>query len=1121
MVRMPLKQGEIIQLNNRQYTIDKVIGDGATCIVYSAYYSDNSGHLHYVNIKECYPHNVDITRQEQKLCWNLEEDKCKSITAFRNAYDKVMLCQNGNFTVHAFDVFENNNTAYIVMDANDGVTFDKDPSNNIVDILKTVKLLAHVVGEYHKNGYLHLDIKPSNFLVYPRPSEHIVLFDMDTITSLEDIRLGNISGCSYSDSWAAPEQKQGKVNKLCPATDIFAIGAILFEKIMGRQIETSDIGVFAEWVFDGEKFEDINPKIKRLLRNIFSKSLSANIKRRYQAVDDLLADLEEAIEAVRDGKPYLAPQEVYCLDNFVGRTSELLAIEKKLANNHLVFVKGMHGIGKSELARRYALLHCNDYDNIVFCGFSNTIEDTLATVDVCNFDGSKSEQIKLLKKLCDDKTLLIIDGVDADDVDIRILQQLNAHIIITTCFDWDEIDSNVTVSVNALDESEQYELFVREYNGNISSAEKNTVKEILSAVEGYTLFIPLIAKQISKWNMGLAEFLASIHYDGIKSASKGKVRHLKDGNVISGTLYTILKQLLNLADLTEEEIYVLKNMALLNQYVIEQELFVNLVGKEYIEQIDDLVFSGWLHRHKANNIIYLSIHTIISYMCFEEYKPTISTCTGIRDYIWNFACDFNEWHKNLFSEYWGGYAPTVVQRSTQYQFDSFTDLMYDMIKKSDLDDAQSRQIWIRAIEKVSNVIYGDCQKFEDFLMSVLELGVNKENRVTHLAHAALAMQAIKLQKNDLAGALVYALITLKTLNTCSKCEEIAFRVCFNFYQYICCANAEFDEYWREPHFSEMAEFVKKTWAAIIENDEIEYEDNDIAILSKGDFDGTVMEIIEKAYDDFCWKISDEGIERMTAIIYDTEDESDLITAAYKQASIAMEHFGVDVSEQLIPDSKSHLTPEELDLGVKAGLLQAKINKLLACDVISELGLWIVMTPTAFSDDKKEQIHKELYEIDEMLPFHSPSVDTRTLFLYALAKMEAAFSYAYAMTKDWDRCQYHIGNLLKYYEVLIKGKRYNALFKRSSIQEIKSGLPGAATLLNEYGAVLPPDKALVLIDSIVKIMESYHSDQHFDFEGLFDVYELALKIAKDAKNTALISHYEKRISEVSSVHFNKK
>ena len=1123
MVRTPLKQGEIIQLNNRQYTIDKVIGDGATCIVYSAYYSDSSGHPHHVNIKECYPHNVDIARQKQKLCWNAAEDKSKSIAAFRNAYDKVMLCQNGNFTVHAFDIFENNNTAYIIMDANDGITFDKDPANSIVDILKTVKLLAHVVGEYHKNGYLHLDIKPSNFLVYPRPSEHIVLFDMDTITSLEDIRSGNINGCSYSDGWAAPEQKQGKINKLCPATDIFAIGAILFEKIMGRQVEATDLGVFADWDFESEKFEDINPKIKRLLRNIFRKSLSANIKRRYQVADELLADLEEAIETVRDGKPYIAPQEIYCLDNFVGRGGELLAIKKILANNQLVFVKGIHGIGKSELARKYAFLHSKDYDNIVFCGFSNTIEDTLATISICNFDGSKSEQIKLLQKLCDNRTLLIIDGVDTDDIDISILQQLKSHIIITTCFDWDEIVPDATVSVDALEKAEQYELFVREYSGNISPAEEATVKEILSAVEGYTLLIPLIAKQISKWDMGLAEFLVSIHYDGIKSASKGKVRHLKDGNIISGTLYTILQRILNLAELTEEEIFVLKNMTLLNQYSIEQSLFVNLVGKEYIEQIDDLVFSGWLHRHKANNAIYLSMHTVISYMCFEEYKPTISVCTGIRDYIWNFACDFNEWHKNLLSEYWGGYAPTVVQRSTQYQFDSFTDLMCDMIKKSPLDDARCRNFWIRAIEKVSNVIYGDCEKFEPFLQEVFDLDMeDQEKLIPYIANVALAMEAIELQRNDFESAHHYAKIAIQTLKSCPNVEEIAFRVCFNFYQYICCANAEFDEYWLEPHFSEMAEFVKTLWEAIIEDGEIEFEDNDIAVLSKGDFDGTVIEIIGKAYDDFCWKISDEGIERTTSMIYDTdEDYSDLVTAAHKQADIAMEHFGVDVSEQLIPDSKPQLTSEELELGVQAGLVQSKIKELLACDVASMMGLWVVMTPTVFSGDKKEQIRKGIYEIDEMLPFHSPSVDTRTQFLYELAKMEAAFSYTYAMTDDWDRYQYHIDNLLRYYEVLINGKRYNSLFKHSSIQEINSGLPGAATLLNKYGTVLPSDKALMLIDSIVKIMESYHSNQHFDFDRLFDVYEMALKIAKDAKNTALISHYEKRISEVSSVHFNKK
>lgn len=282
MKRVPLNQGDKINLNNREYTIDTVIGDGATCIVYSAYYEDNLGLPHRVNIKECYPYNADVIREGETLVWMSENERIQKPLSFTTTYKKLMNNQKGNYIVHAFDIGRCNETLYIVMDANDGVTFDNDNANNLSDILTTVKLLAYVVGEYHKNGYLHLDIKPSNFLVYPRPSDHIILFDMDTITPIKDIKSGKVQVCSYSDDWAAPEQKQGKINKLCPATDIYAIGAVLFEKVMGRQVECGDSCLFAEWEFDGDLFEDVNPKIKRLLSNIFRKTISANIKCRYQ-----------------------------------------------------------------------------------------------------------------------------------------------------------------------------------------------------------------------------------------------------------------------------------------------------------------------------------------------------------------------------------------------------------------------------------------------------------------------------------------------------------------------------------------------------------------------------------------------------------------------------------------------------------------------------------------------------------------------------------------------------------------------------------------------------------------------------------------------------------------------
>ena len=188
MQRTYLKRGDTIELNNKMYTVKSVIGDGATCVVYSAEYKDSNGYPHRVNIKECYPYNATITREGVVFNWDNNDDKEKHLKAFDGTYKKLNEWQEGIANVSVYDICDKNNTKYIIMEHNKNcVTFDKDTPETLCVILKTVKLLAHYVGKYHQSGYLHLDIKPSNFLVYPRPSDHIVLFDLDTVTAISDI----------------------------------------------------------------------------------------------------------------------------------------------------------------------------------------------------------------------------------------------------------------------------------------------------------------------------------------------------------------------------------------------------------------------------------------------------------------------------------------------------------------------------------------------------------------------------------------------------------------------------------------------------------------------------------------------------------------------------------------------------------------------------------------------------------------------------------------------------------------------------------------------------------------------------------------------------------------------
>ena len=105
MQRIALPIGAVVQLNNREYAINKLIGDGATCMVYSASYTDAAGYRHQVNLKECYPYHANIIRDEHDLCWQSYEEQAQCISSFMQAYDKLMNWQN-NSTVKAFDMCE-------------------------------------------------------------------------------------------------------------------------------------------------------------------------------------------------------------------------------------------------------------------------------------------------------------------------------------------------------------------------------------------------------------------------------------------------------------------------------------------------------------------------------------------------------------------------------------------------------------------------------------------------------------------------------------------------------------------------------------------------------------------------------------------------------------------------------------------------------------------------------------------------------------------------------------------------------------------------------------------------------------------------------------------------------
>ena len=668
MKRTPLSIGSTIQAkggSSYTYTIDRVIGDGASSIVYEAHYIDNAYGRHDVRIKECYPYASDIQRVGAELVWADVAVATDDKVAFTTAYHKLLDFQNTtklrNSTAHIFDLCEANGTLYSVMDVNEGQTFDQDNSKSLSDILKTTLALARVVEKYHDNGYLHLDIKPSNFLVIPETRELVILFDVDSVTAIDDIKNGKVKCVPYSKGWAAPEQMQGKTDNLCPATDIYSIGAILFQKVMGRAVENEDIGVFADWEFDGEMFEDVNPAIKRLLRQIFRNTLAANIKRRYQTAKEVINALTDAIKSVEQ-EQYIE-SDLPILDvKFIGRTKELAEIDTKFKNGaRAIFLHAFGGVGKTTLARKYAEIHENEYDAVVFKEYEQNLAKVIDDIYIYNESQEQTQDHKRAVKslISKSKALLIIDNFDVeDDEDLKYILSLDCDIIFTSRNDYSQYYSSEKIDILELDYlavEDLVQVFKNEYGKPITEDEEALIGDVIERFGYVTKLVPIIAKQIVASHITIQEFSNSITEDVFARFDEDNedIRVTKNGKLIRTNSLVYIRALFNIAELNEKYKTTLKYLYLLRYHrcltLAEYQLYT---GEVSYDIINDLHFRNWISIDPLSHEI--TAHQLVYDLIEKDYYPTYSSVPGLTRYIDN--C-FELIKDNASLTNWDGIAP--------------------------------------------------------------------------------------------------------------------------------------------------------------------------------------------------------------------------------------------------------------------------------------------------------------------------------------------------------------------------------------------------------------------------------------------------------------------------------
>jgi serine/threonine protein kinase len=130
--------------------------------------------------------------------------------------------------VRAYDLLETRAGPVLVLEALSGATLGAilrdEPRLDARDLGNLGVHLTSAVHYLHGRGYLHLDVKPGNILAH---RGHATLIDLSLARPP-----GRCAGGCGTDGYMAPEQIRG--GHLAPATDVWGIGAVLYEAAIGR-----------------------------------------------------------------------------------------------------------------------------------------------------------------------------------------------------------------------------------------------------------------------------------------------------------------------------------------------------------------------------------------------------------------------------------------------------------------------------------------------------------------------------------------------------------------------------------------------------------------------------------------------------------------------------------------------------------------------------------------------------------------------------------------------------------------------------------------------------------------------------------------------------------------------
>ncbi len=199
--------------------------------------------------------------------------------------------------VPIYEIGERDGACYFSMKFIEGGQLDKVIGSELMPGRKAAELmakLAHTLHHAHQNGVLHRDVKPGNILLDAKGEPHLTDFGLARLVETESTVTRTLEVLG-TPSYMAPEQAAGNNAQLTSATDVYGLGAVLYQLLTGHPpFAGGTTYETVHMVLETQPRQPrlCNPKVDRDLETICLKCLEKEPARRYVSAQALAEDIE-------------------------------------------------------------------------------------------------------------------------------------------------------------------------------------------------------------------------------------------------------------------------------------------------------------------------------------------------------------------------------------------------------------------------------------------------------------------------------------------------------------------------------------------------------------------------------------------------------------------------------------------------------------------------------------------------------------------------------------------------------------------------------------------------------------------------------------------------------------